>query len=145
MDTSCPIWKIRDKRRFLVAAIEELAGDAHISFEGDLRALKLADLPGASTDETASLKRNTLWPRQDFVVSPLEVGSAECILRAIGGTVPKTVPHIQVEKAGKLEMGLYDSFQPEMSYFGTAMIALFHTRLEAEGIVREWTADEHND
>jgi hypothetical protein len=27
---------------------------------------------GASSDETQVLKRNTLWPKQDFVVLPLE-------------------------------------------------------------------------
>ena len=49
-----------------------LVGDAHISLEGDLRGLGVMDIPGASDLETATLKRNTVRPKQDFVVVPLE-------------------------------------------------------------------------
>jgi hypothetical protein len=67
-----PLYKVRDKRRFLAAALAELAGDAQVSFEGDLSMTSLSDVPGASNDETQVLKRGTLWPKQDFVVLPLE-------------------------------------------------------------------------
>jgi hypothetical protein len=72
MATDAHLYKIRDKRRFLIAAMRELAGTACISFEGDLSATAVAHLAGASADETEILKRNTLWPKQDFVVLPLE-------------------------------------------------------------------------
>src|ERR1700733_4252254 len=38
----------------------------------DLSVTALAHLAGASADETEILERSTLWPRQDFVVLPLE-------------------------------------------------------------------------
>lgn len=60
------LYKVRDKRRFLAAALE-VVGDAQVSFEGDLSSTTLSDVPGASSDETQVLKRNTLWPKQDFV------------------------------------------------------------------------------
>ncbi len=63
------LYKVRDKRRFLVAAMEELAGAARISFEGDLSATNVSKLNGASGEETQVLKRNTLWPKQDFVAA----------------------------------------------------------------------------
>jgi hypothetical protein len=91
-------WKILDKRRFLVAAMKELAGAAHISFEGDLRLTRISELSNASGEESLVLKRNTLWPKQDFIVLPLETDVIGAISAAIGGTVPKTILHIQIEK-----------------------------------------------
>ncbi|HEX4320068.1 MAG TPA: hypothetical protein VHZ52_04145 [Acidobacteriaceae bacterium] len=138
MEIERQLWKVCDKRRFLISTMEELAGDAHISFEGDLSAFALLNFADASEEETSVLKRNTLSPRQDFVVLPLETGLATGIIRAIGGTVPKTILHIQVEKAGRLEMGLYDQFHPEATFFGPALTAPMLDRLESEGILRKW-------
>jgi hypothetical protein len=69
--------------------MRELVGTARISFEGDLNATAVAHLAGASADETEILKRNTLWPKQDFVVLPLETDLVGAIIAAIGGTVPR--------------------------------------------------------
>ena len=67
MEKENKFWLVRDKRRLLLVMMEKLAGGAHISFEGDLSALRLSDIPGASQEETGALKRNTLWPKQDFI------------------------------------------------------------------------------
>jgi hypothetical protein len=56
-------WKVRDKGQLLLALMEEFEGDAHVSFEGDLRSLPLSSYPGVSTQPTAPLQRNTLWPK----------------------------------------------------------------------------------
>lgn len=48
MEIKGKCWKVRDKRRLLVALMKEFAGDAHISFEGDLSLLHLFRMPGAS-------------------------------------------------------------------------------------------------
>ena len=93
MERENKFWLVRDKRRLLLAMMERLAGGAHISFEGDLSALRLSDIPGASQDETGALKRNTLWPKQDFMVLPLELSTSRAIVSAIGGTVPGTNSH----------------------------------------------------
>jgi hypothetical protein len=53
-------WQVLDKQRLFRLVMEELAGDAYISFEGNLHGLRLHGLPGASEEETDSLKRNTL-------------------------------------------------------------------------------------
>ena len=58
-------WKVQDKRRLLLALMEELAGNAHISFEGDLQGLQLLGMTGATKEPTVILKRNTLAPIQD--------------------------------------------------------------------------------
>jgi hypothetical protein len=127
--------KICDKRRFLIAAMEELSGRAYISFEGDLNVTKLADMPGASQEESLVLKRNTLWPKQDFLILPLELDLVHAISVAIGGTVPKAILHIQIEKDCQLELGLYDNFQH--SIFGAKLNPLFFERLQSDRIVKQ--------
>ena len=71
MGQSQPHWRVRDKRRLLFRMMELLAGNAHISFEGNLDGLSLFAVPGIFETETEALKRNTLWPKQDFIIVPL--------------------------------------------------------------------------
>jgi hypothetical protein len=132
------LYKVRDKRKFLVAAMEELAGAARISFEGNLSTTSVFKLNGASGDETQVLKRNTLRPKQDFVVLELEPDLVKPIIAAIGGTVPRGILHIQIEKGSHLELGWYDNFNPKASHFGPALTPLFFGKLEAEGILTKW-------
>jgi hypothetical protein len=113
------LYKVRDKRRFLAAALAELAGDAQVSFEGDLSSTSLSDVAGASSDETQVLKRNTLWPKQNFVVIPLEAEMVRPIMAAVGGTVPRGLVNVQVQKEGQLQLGLYYNFAPKSMFFGT--------------------------
>ena len=130
-----PQWRIRDKTRFLEAVLTELAGDARVSFEGSLGNTRLMGLDGATQDETAALKRNTTWPVQDFVVVPLEADRIDGMLRAIGMTIPRTILHFQVEKAGKLEFGLYDNPNSGMPFFGPTFSREFVKRLVDLGVV----------
>ena len=130
---SAPRWKVRDKRKFLIAAMTELAGDAHLSLEGNLSITRVLELAEASGDETAILKRNTIWPVQNFVVLPLESDSIKTIVASIGGTVPRGIIHIQIEKCNKLELGLYDNFGS--SFFGSRLTPEFFGRLESEGVM----------
>lgn len=67
-----------------------------------------------------ALKRNTLRPKQDFVIVLLEPSTVEKIIPAIGGSVPKAILHIQIEKNGVLQFGAYDNFYPECIFFGSA-------------------------
>jgi hypothetical protein len=133
------LYKVRDKRRFLMAALQELAGSAFVSFEGDLSRTGLIGATGASADETKALKRNTLRPKQDFVVLPLEAETVRSIMAAVGGTVPRSILHIQVEKDGRLELGLYDNFDRRGIFFGPAVTPTFIGTLQNEGVLSPWT------
>ena len=117
--------------------MESLAGNAHISFEGDLHTLRLSELAGASEGETAVLKRNTIRPRQDFVVLSLEADYVPHIMAAIGGTVPKTILHVQIEKNGTLEFGLYDV--KEVAAIDTPISRQLLDRLKDKGIIRQYS------
>jgi hypothetical protein len=129
-------WLVRDKRRFLLAMMEELAGNSHISFEGDLHNLRLGSIPGASEAETVALKRNTLWPKQDFIVLPLEPSMEKAILSAIGGTVPGCIIHVQIEKEGVLQFGAYDTFHPECIYFRSGVRPEFLESMASRGLLK---------
>jgi hypothetical protein len=132
------LYKVRDKRRFLAAALAELAGDAQVSFEGDLSMTSLSDVPGASNDETQVLKRGTLWPKQDFVVLPLEVEMVLPIMAAVGGTVPRGLIHVQVQKEGRLQLGLYDNFDPNCIFLGPGLTPSFIATLQEAGVLTHW-------
>jgi len=128
-------WKTRDKNRLLRSAMRELAGDAEVSFEGDLKALQLMNLPASSTEETNALKRNTTWPHQDFIVVPLTPLTVEKIIAAMGGTIPRSILHIQIAKAGNLEFGAYDNFAPGMLFLGNATNDSFIDSLKSAGVI----------
>ena len=133
------LYKVRDKRRFLAAALAELAGDAQVSFEGDLSSTSVSDVAGASSDETQILKRNTLWPKQDFVVLPLQAEMVRPIMAAVGGTVPRGLVHVQVQKEGQLQLGLYDNFAPKSMFLGSGLTPSFIATLQEAGVVAHWT------
>jgi hypothetical protein len=139
MEGPFKFWKVRDKRRLLLVMMEELAGDAHISFEGDFRGLRLLSTPGASQEETPALKRNTRWPKQDFVVLPLEPSTIKTIVSAIGGTVPNSIIHIQIEKGGVIQFAAYDHFHPQCIVFNPAVKQAIFESLVSESIMRPYT------
>jgi hypothetical protein len=132
-------WLVRDKRRLLLAMMEELAGNAHISFEGDLSGLQLLSTPGASREETPALKRNTLWPRQDFVILPLEPSMSKTIVSAIGGTIPRAIIHIQFERNALLQFAAYDNFHPKCIVFGNGVKQEVLESLVSQNILRPYT------
>ena len=136
METKGKCWKVRDKGRLLLALMEALEGNAHVSFEGDLRSLALSSYPGVSSHPTDALKRNTLLPNQDFLVVPLDPSSSKRIYAALGDVVSKTVLHVQIEKDGVLQFGAYDNFHPECIFFGGAVSQELVESLVSKDILR---------
>lgn len=128
---------VKDKTRLLTEVMRALAGDAYISFEGDLSGMQVCQLPGCLRDETSTLRRNTNWPQQDFIVLPLDSPAVWSILKGIGGTIPKRILHIQIEKDGHLQFAAYDNFHPGCVVFGTALGTDLLDRLFDAGILRD--------
>jgi hypothetical protein len=118
--------------------VEDLAGNAHISFEGNLRGLPMWNMAGISKEPTTVLKRNTLWPEQDFVVMALEPHMSKTIISAIGGTLSGTIIHIQIEKEGILQFGAYDNFYPSCLFFGNAVSPKMIESLIRQGILKPY-------
>ena len=130
-------WQVLDKQRLFRLVMDELAGDAHISFEGNFNGIRLLAIPGVVEEETVALKRNTSWPKQDFAVVPLEAGSSEMILAAIGGALPRKIIHVQIEKGGLLLFGAYDQFQPGCIHFGSTVNRQFLEALVSQGVIAQ--------
>ena len=135
MTASDPKWVVEDKHRLLAAVAQKLAGNAHVSLEGDLSVFNLAILPGASDSETDALKRNTIWPKQDFLVFPLELHTFEEIFRRLSYRVPGRIIHIQIERGGILEFGAYDRFHRDCIFWGPTLTDAFIQSLAAQGIL----------
>jgi hypothetical protein len=130
---------VRDKPTFILAAMRLLAGGARISFEGNLVGLDLLSLPGVSGTETSVLPRQTLVPTQDFVVLPLEPENISHIAQITPPSrLVQDIEHIQIEKGGRLELGLYDNFDPDSSWAGEAFSPVFLNQLKAKGTLRDW-------
>src|SRR5271166_5453271 len=110
-------WWVRNATKLTAAIMNELAGNARISFEVELRGLPIWSMPGASSEETPILRRNTLQPRLDFIIVPLEPHTPETIVRALGGSIStRRVIHVLIERNGRLEFAAYDSFHHQCIY-----------------------------
>jgi hypothetical protein len=134
---------VRDKPGFLRLVMRSLAGQARMSFEGDLcRCKGLFDVPGASTEETAVLKRNTTHPWQEFVVVPLEEDTTAAIFKEVesAGQLMRDqdIIHVQIEKGGLLLFGAYDNFHPDgcVAWEGATEASL--NELQTKGILRSY-------
>jgi hypothetical protein len=132
---------VRDKPATVHAMMHALAGNAHLSLEGDLSQCKLASVPNVSYEERHPLSRATLWPRQDFAVIPLEPEILPAIWAAIqNGGISHRIIHMQIEKNGKLEFGAYDNFHEECVVSGPAITAPFLEELRSKHILRSFEA-----
>ncbi|USN98311.1 MAG: hypothetical protein H6810_09015 [Phycisphaeraceae bacterium] len=116
-----------------------LAGDGHISFEGDLLRCVFPEHLGANDEETDALCRNTLVPRQDFVVLPLKPESVVPILDVVlpARRYIDAIIHIQIERDGELRFGSYDNFHRDCIGCRGIDPALLD-RLESSGVIRSW-------
>jgi hypothetical protein len=131
----------RDKPGLLVAVMRLLAGDARISFEGDLsRASTLRSLPGASGEETSVLRRNTAFPVQDFVVVPLDAANLPILITEVSapGRLTSDVLHVQIEKGEQLQFGAYDNFHPDCIVVSSGVPLAVLEELQRKGVLRSF-------
>src|SRR5688500_3128889 len=100
-----------DKPGLILAMMRHLAGNARISLEGELCSLALLELLGGSEEETAILKRNTLYPQQEFIVVPLEPETVPRLWQILSApdAVTRKILHVQIEKDGRIQFSAYDN------------------------------------
>ena len=111
--------EVRKKTEFLHRLMLELAGNAHLSLEGDLSRCWLTDDLAPNRNETAVLKRNTTAPVQDFVVLRLTRETVDPIFKqVVAAGLKRAIIHVQIERDGVLELGAYDHFQRECVVVG---------------------------
>jgi hypothetical protein len=136
-------WPVaRDKPGLLTAMVRHLAGDAHISFEGDLRHCSFPSTLNPSEDEAPALRRAILSPKQDFVVLALTSESVRPILDVVlpDNRYLKDIIHIQIEKEGQLQFGSYDNFHRECIVgFPPGVTPELLEQLKSSGVIRSWS------
>ena len=122
----------------------ELAGDAHLSFEGHLHGYRFPADWGASGEETEFLKRGTTSPRLDFVVLPLTREAVSLVLglvvQGVKPSISHQIIHVQIERGGVLELGAYDNFHRECVVTGPGVGTGVLEQLKAEGVLRGFKA-----
>lgn len=116
MDSQLLALSVRNRPRSLTAMMRALASNnSRISFEGWLSATDLHRLEGIDTEGNAILKRNTLSPKLDFLITPLTDQSEPLIERAIHAKLAfkagRGLIHVQIERDGELAFAAFDSFQ----------------------------------
>jgi hypothetical protein len=132
---------VRDKPALLHRLMTELAGDARISLEGDLSHCRFSAELVLTLDETGILKRNTIFPEQDFIVLYPKPESVALILKQVlAAGLSRAIIHVQIERNGILELGAYDNFDPECVLTGPGVSRALLDELKSKHIVREFEA-----
>ena len=139
-------WPVaRDKPGLLIAMTRRLAGEAHISFEGDLSRCSFPPSLNPSGAETPALRRQTAYPKQDFIVLPLTPESVRPILDVIlpDNRYLDDIIHIQIEKGGELQFGSYDQFHHECIVgFPPGVTPELLDQLQSSGAIRSWSVPQ---
>jgi hypothetical protein len=107
--------------------------------EGNLSHCRFTEDLIVSRDETNVLKRNTLWPRQDFVVLRLTPESVAPILEQMTAAgLKRAIIHVQIERNGVLELGAYDNFHPECVVTGPGVSASLLDELRESSVLLDF-------
>lgn len=119
----------------------ELAGDARMSLEGDLSHCRFTDDLVVSREETPILKRNTTWPKQDYVVLRLTPETIAPIFKQVmAAGLKRAIFHVQIERNGTLELGAYDNFHHECVVTGPGISAVLLEELKKTRVLHDFSA-----
>jgi hypothetical protein len=127
---------VRDKAAFLRRMMDELTG-GRMSLEGDLSRCNFPEKIVLAREELGLLRRNTIHPRQDFVVLRLEPETIVPIYKQVmvAGLARATI-HIQIERDGVLQLAAYDNFHPECVVTGSGINSAMLSDLELKSVLR---------
>ncbi|MBI5359375.1 MAG: hypothetical protein HZA48_02200 [Planctomycetes bacterium] len=132
---------VRDKPGLLTHMMRFLAGEAQISFEGNLSDCGFPATISHITEDASILKRHTLSPRQDFIILPLEHDTIRPILDVVlpDNRYKDNIIHVQIEKRGELRFDSYDQFHHECIVCFLGVPTKFLDDLKQKGILLSWT------
>jgi predicted ThiF/HesA family dinucleotide-utilizing enzyme len=128
---------VRDKPGLLHRLMTELAGDARVSFEGDLSRCVFPEHLIVSREEIGAVKRSTLAPELDFVVVRLTADAVAPIFKQVmAAGLTRGIIHVQIEVAGVLELGAYDHFHADCVVTGPRVTMELLEELRSTGVLR---------
>ncbi len=135
--------EVRDCQGTLWAFYREYQDNALASFEGDLAALHLNEIPGASDQQTSALKRQTIKPELDFCVVPINTASIAMLKARLStrGVLGRDglVIHTQIEVAKELILIACDNFHDDCTVASHAVPKFFLSQLKAQGLLRAYS------
>ena len=132
----------RDKSALLAHMMRLLAGDAQISFEGDLSRCSFPDSVPRLPEESAALHRQTVWPVQDFVVLQLEHETIQPIIDAVlpDNRFVDDIIHIQIAQHGELQFSSAERFDQHCIVCFLGVPTKILDDLKHRGVIISWTA-----
>ncbi len=120
---------------FLHRLMIELGTDASMSLEGDLRRCRFPEAVIVSRSACPPLVRDTLWPKQDFVILRLTPDSVEPIFGQImAAGLERAILHVKIQRGGLLQFSAADNFGYGC-WTGPNVRAEFLEQLVKEGLV----------
>jgi hypothetical protein len=136
---------VRDKPGLLHRLMVELGDDAQISLEGSLSQCSFPDEIVVSREQVGPLKRNTMHPRQDFIVLRLTPDTIAEISQQISlAGLKNAIVHVQIERSGVLEFGAYDNFHPDCVVAGPGISVSLLDELKQKHLLRDFTVATSN-
>ena len=107
--------RVRKPVDFVCAALTHFQPHCFLSLEGDLSHYDLTRIPDASGEPTEVLRRNTIAPKQDFIILPVTPTTFETISRQVLPQVglKHRILHVQIASDDRLVLGAYDAFHRE--------------------------------
>jgi hypothetical protein len=131
---------VRDCQGALWALYQEFDGQAQASFEGDLSALHLYDIPGSSNQETSALKRQTTEPELDFCIVPITVEITVMLKARLSkpGVLGRngSVIHTQLAVEEELVFSACDNFHDECTVVSPSVSEELLISMKANGVLR---------
>jgi hypothetical protein len=131
----------RDKPALLANMMRLLAGDAQISFEGDLSRCSFPDSVPRLPEESAVTLRQTVWPVQDFAVFQLEHETIQPILDTVlpDNRFTEDIIHIQIAQHGALQFSSAERFDQYCIVCFLGVPTKILDDLKHRGVIVSWT------
>lgn len=135
--------EVRDCQGTLWAFYRKYEGHAVASFEGDLLGLKLEELPGASAQETSSLRRQTIEPALDFITVPINPDTVRELKKCLAshGILGRggVVIHTQIAVGDDLLLVACDNFHDECTVASVLVPEPFLNEMRSHGLLRAYS------
>jgi hypothetical protein len=127
-----------NKTGLLEALMSFLAGDAQISFEGDLSGCDFSGIEKEISTESGELKRVYNDGNSDYMIFRLDKETIQPILEQVlpEDRLINKIIHIQIQKNGQLQLLIGDYFHDECISVGTLFTVKQLETLKENGLIK---------
>ena len=130
----------------LLSAILDCFSGADLSFEGDLSACSFERIEGKRTEPLEPFVRNTIFPKQDFVILPITPESTAVlrteILPRVG--LRQRVAHVLIGQDNELLFWAYDWFDKDCVGMVDSVPTELLQKLKEASALADYTLIEHH-